>query len=137
MNKLKIILFLILFVFLNNAFAELNWEEKKSEITKISYVWNLSEDTEISIEWKEMLNCADLKIEWNPIKIYSKSDTKITYLFKTNKIVSWKISLICNWEEIKSRINFPFINKTNGIKTKDFDRNIYIYTEGIYEKREM
>ena len=128
MKKISLLIFIFLFSF---AFVY-SAENKESEITSIKYLWNLSYNTEIEINWKNLDKCHKLYIDRNYISIKSKNNNKFTFLFSEVWKYNWTVNLECNEKIIKSSYLFPHINKITWINDNNSSKSITISWENFW-----
>ncbi len=105
MKKIFIIL-IFSFLFINSVF----WLDD-TQITKIGYTWNLSNDTIVNITWKGFDLCESLTIDSKKIPINTQNSTTIAFKFSDLLVYNWKINLNCSWKNYSVQFNFPYIEK--------------------------
>jgi hypothetical protein len=104
----KIIFFVsFLLIWISFSYAD------TTTITKVTYSWNLTKDTLISIYWNNFEDCDKVKINWEEQKIKDVNKSKITFNFKNNIIDNWTIEIICDTEKYYTDYNFPYISKVS------------------------
>lgn len=106
----KILLFLLInFLLISKIFAI----DDVLEITKVSYNWNLSNDTIINLSWKNFINCTNITIDDKIIPIKLVNSTKIDFSFSDLNLYSWSFLLNCWWKKYSYNFSFPYIYKWN------------------------
>ena len=122
MKKLLLLIFVFIFSFSLTYSAEI----EEAKITSILYSWNLSNESEIEINWNNFDRCKKLLIDSNEISIISKKNNKLKFLFSEIWKYNWEINLEC-WEKIlKKTYFFPYINKVTWIKNDNLSKYITI-----------
>lgn len=105
MKKIFIILFFS-FIYFNSVF----WLDD-TQIIKIWYTWNLSNDTIVTLTWKWFDLCESLSIDSKKIPISTQNSTTITFKFSDLLVYSWKLNLNCSLKNYSFQFNFPYIEK--------------------------
>jgi len=98
---LKVFFFLCLIVsnvwFSNFSFA-IDEDEEVLWIESITYDGYLSDETIIDINWLQLEECSDIYIDWKPIFIVWKTDTKISFNYSSVSWPVWYWELRCSTE---------------------------------------
>ena len=134
---LKVFFFLCLIVsnvwFSNFSFA-IDEDEEVLWIESITYDGYLSDETIIDINWLQLEECSDIYIDWKPIFIVWKTDTKISFNYSSVSWPVWYWELRCSTENIKFFYTFPYIDSTKLLNIEDFKRRVQINGSNLWKK---
>ena len=106
-------------------------EEEVLWIESITYEWYLWSDTIIDIKWTKLDECDDIYIDWKPIFVAWKSESKISFNYSSVDWPLWYWELKCDSKDIKFFYKFPYIESAEPRDIENFKRQVEVTGENF------
>ncbi len=132
--KLTFLFFLFGFnTFFSNWVFAIDEVEETLWIEQITYEGHLWKNTIIDIIWNDLDECSDIYIDWKPIFVVWKSNTKFSFNYSSvwNNRGYWELK--CDSKNIKFFYKFPYIEFAEPQNIENFKRRVKIKGENFWK----